>query len=66
MLEADKTYKKYDDQQRLVQEGAQESWDLSYLPALSRIFSMLVKLSIRYLAYISGTSLLDLWIILPI
>lgn len=39
ILEADKSYKKYDDQQKLVQEGvARNRWDLSYLPALSRIF----------------------------
>lgn len=39
ILEADKTYKKYDDHQNLMQEGVSRNrWDLSYLPALSRIF----------------------------
>ena len=39
MLEADKTYKKYDPNQQILQEGvARNRWDLSYFPALSRIF----------------------------
>ena len=71
ILEADKTYKKYDANQKLLQEGvARNRWDLSYFPALSRIFfhadwkiilsSILLIFLVVFYAIFRDNSILDL------